>query len=86
MPLDGWTPSKRRIPGRRLRGFSFLLLVPLLFGSLALPAANNVHPVGADELADAQARQAKLAKQLAAQKAQVAQIAALQAELGQATT
>ena len=86
MPLDGWTPSKRRIPGRRLRGFSFLLLVPVLFGSFALPAANTVHPVGADELADAQARQAKLAKQLAAQKAQVAQIAALQAELGQAIT
>jgi murein DD-endopeptidase MepM/ murein hydrolase activator NlpD len=82
-PLAGWTPGKRRIPGRRLRSFSFLLLVPLLFGSLASPVANTVHPVGADELADAKARQAKLAKQLQAQKDQVVQIAALQAELGQ---
>ena len=85
-PLDGWTPPRRRAPGRRLRSLSFLLLVPLLFGSLATPTPSIVHPVGADELADAKARQAALAKQLQAQKDQVAQIAAMQAELGQAIT
>ena len=83
-PLDGWHPSKRRTPGRRVRRFSFLLLVPLLFGSFAAPSTNLVRPVGADELADAQARQDALAKQLRDQKAQVSQIAALQADLSNA--
>jgi murein DD-endopeptidase MepM/ murein hydrolase activator NlpD len=82
-PLDGWTPPKSRTPGRRFRRFSFLLLVPLLFGGFATPTPNVVHPVGADELADAQARQAALAKQLKTQRDQVAQIAAMQADLGQ---
>jgi murein DD-endopeptidase MepM/ murein hydrolase activator NlpD len=79
--FDGWTPPKRRIPGRRLRRFSFLLLVPLLFGSFATPSTNLVRPVGADELADAQARQDALAKQLRDQKAAVGKIAALQSDL-----
>jgi murein DD-endopeptidase MepM/ murein hydrolase activator NlpD len=83
-PLDGWTPPRRRTPGRRVRRFSFLLLVPLLFGSFAAPSANLVRPVGADELADAQARQDALAKQLRDQKAQVSQIAALQSDLSSA--
>ena len=83
-PLDGWTPPRRRTPGRRLRKFSFLLLVPLLFGSLATPTPSVVAPVGADELADAQARQDALAKQLKTQKAQVIKIAALQTDLSDA--
>jgi murein DD-endopeptidase MepM/ murein hydrolase activator NlpD len=80
-PLDGWDSPKRRVPGRRLRKFSFLLLVPLLFGSLATPSPNVVHPVGADELADAQARQVALAKVLKDQKEQATKIAALQSDL-----
>jgi len=83
-PLDGWTPPRRRTPGRRLRKFSFLLLVPLLFGSLTTPTPSVVAPVGADELADAQARQDALAKQLKTQKAQVIKIAALQTDLSDA--
>jgi len=54
-----------------------LVLIPLLVGLLGSPAG----PVGADELSDARARQAALAKQLATQKAQVAEINALQADL-----
>jgi murein DD-endopeptidase MepM/ murein hydrolase activator NlpD len=46
-----------------------------LFGSSAVP-------VGADELADAKARQAALAAQIAKQKADIAEIQALQADLG----
>jgi murein DD-endopeptidase MepM/ murein hydrolase activator NlpD len=80
-PLAGWTPPRRRAPGRRIRRFSFLLLVPLLFGSFATPSPHVVNSVGADELADAQARQAALAKQLAKQKSAVKEIAALQADL-----
>jgi murein DD-endopeptidase MepM/ murein hydrolase activator NlpD len=82
-PLDGWTPPRRRLPGRRLRKFSFLLLVPLLFGSLATPTPSLVRPVGADELADAQARRDALSKQLRDQRNQVNQIAALQSEVSQ---
>ena len=68
--------------GRRrgLRGLSrlpLLVLIPLLVGLVGGPAS----PVGADELSDARARQAAIAKQLATQKAQVAQINALQADL-----
>jgi murein DD-endopeptidase MepM/ murein hydrolase activator NlpD len=56
---------------------SLVLLVPLLMGLIGTSAS----PVGADELSDARARQAALAKQLTAQKAQVAQINSLQTEL-----
>jgi murein DD-endopeptidase MepM/ murein hydrolase activator NlpD len=80
-PTGGWTPSRRRTPGRRLRRFSFVLLVPILFGGFATPSTNIVRPVGADELADAQARRDALAKKLRDQKNQIAQIAALQTEV-----
>ena len=70
----------RSAPRRRRRGLSrlpLLVLVPLLVGLFGGPAG----PAGADELSDARARQATLAKQLADQKAQVARINALQADL-----
>jgi murein DD-endopeptidase MepM/ murein hydrolase activator NlpD len=61
----------------RGRGLSLLLLIPLLAGLIGGAAS----PVGADELADARARQAALAAQLAKQKSQIAQINALQGDL-----
>jgi murein DD-endopeptidase MepM/ murein hydrolase activator NlpD len=81
-PLDGWTPPRRRTPGRRFRRFSFLLFVPLLFGSFATPSANIVRPVGADELADAQARRETLARQLRDQKNQILMLSEMQSDLG----
>jgi murein DD-endopeptidase MepM/ murein hydrolase activator NlpD len=84
-----WTgePSRPAAPAAHLtrgrsrrRGLSrlpLLVLVPLLVGLFGGPTAH----VGADDLSDARARQAALAKQLATQKAQVAQINALQADL-----
>jgi murein DD-endopeptidase MepM/ murein hydrolase activator NlpD len=60
-------------------------MVPLLFGALGAPAA-NVAPVHADELADAKAKQAALAKQIADQKAAVAQITALQSDMSRQIT
>jgi murein DD-endopeptidase MepM/ murein hydrolase activator NlpD len=69
------TPSRRHVARRR--GLSLLLLIPLLVGLFGASAT----PVGADELADARAKQAALAKQLADQKADIAKINALQADL-----
>lgn len=65
---------------RRRRGLArlpLLVLIPLLVGLLGGPTVN----VGADELSDARARQAALAKQIQDQKAEVAKIDALQADL-----
>jgi murein DD-endopeptidase MepM/ murein hydrolase activator NlpD len=73
-------PSRPDRPSRfagRARGLSLLLLIPLLTGLIGASAS----PVGADELADARARQAALAQQLATQKAEVAKINALQVDL-----
>ena len=70
------TGRRRRGP-RGLTRLPLLVLIPLLVGLIGGPAS----PVGADELSDARARQAALAKQLATQKAQVDQINALQADL-----
>jgi murein DD-endopeptidase MepM/ murein hydrolase activator NlpD len=69
--------SRGRARRRGLSRLPLLVLIPLLIGLFGGPTA----PVGADELSDARARQAALAKQLATQKAQVAQINALQADL-----
>ena len=77
---SGWSRS-RKPRHRQFRRFSFILLVPLLFGGLGSPAA-PVSPAHADELADARARQAALAKQVKAQKEAIAQISAMQADLG----
>lgn len=79
-PADGWTSSTRK-PQRRLRRFSFLLMVPILFGALGTPVA-PVTQVAGDELAEAKAKRVALDKQIADQKAQVAQINAMQADLG----
>ena len=77
---SGWSRSPKP-RHRQFRRFSFILLVPLLFGGLGSPAA-PVSPAHADELADARARQAALAKQVKAQKEAIAQISAMQADLG----
>ena len=78
-PLEGWSATTRS--SRRFsRRFAFLLLVPLLFGVLGGPGA-HVARVGADELADARARQDALNAQIKNQKAAVAQIAGLQQDL-----
>ena len=74
-PADPTHRGRRRPRG--LTRLPLLVLIPLLVGLLGGPTS----PVGADELSDARARQAAIAKQLAAQKAQVAQINALQADL-----
>ncbi len=79
-PSSGWSWPGTRSNGRRFRRFSFILLVPLLFGGLGTPGA-PVTPAHADELADAKAKQAALAKQIAEQKAAVEQITALQVDL-----
>ena len=78
-PFAGWSTS-RRTRSRRFRQVATLLLIPLLVGILGTPTVNT-SPVHADELADAKAKQAALAKQIADQKAPVAQINALQADL-----
>jgi murein DD-endopeptidase MepM/ murein hydrolase activator NlpD len=85
-PLDGWSSSRVRPHPRRFRRFSFVLLVPLLFGVLGAPVTNRVAPVHADDLADAKAKQAALAKQIADQKAAVAQITALQSDMSRQIT
>jgi murein DD-endopeptidase MepM/ murein hydrolase activator NlpD len=82
-PTSGWSRTTRRSRSRLIRRFSFILLVPLLFGGLGSPAA-PVPSVHADELADARARQDALAKQIKAQKAAVAEISAMQVDLGRA--
>jgi murein DD-endopeptidase MepM/ murein hydrolase activator NlpD len=79
-PAKGWSWSRTRPNGRRFRRFSFILLVPLLFGGLGSPVA-PVTPAHADELADAKAKQLALAKQISDQKAAVAQINAMQVDL-----
>src|SRR5213592_4078876 len=79
VPYPSQTHSTRRREGRR-RGLSVLLLIPLLAGLIGSSAT----PVGADELADARAKQAALAKQMAAQKADIAKINALQVDLNAA--
>jgi murein DD-endopeptidase MepM/ murein hydrolase activator NlpD len=83
-PQSGWSAASRRSvkPGRGLRRFSFLLLVPILFGALGAPIAPVQH-VSGDELSDAKAKQQALAQQLQDQKSAVAQITAMQADLGQ---
>ena len=78
-PSEGWSSSTTRRT-RRLNRFSFVLLVPLLFGALGTPVA-PVTPAHADELADAKAKQAALSKQIKDQKSAVAQINAMQSEL-----
>lgn len=80
MPPDGWSSSRSR-SSRRFRRFSFVLLVPLLFGVLGGPAG-NVTPAHGDELSDAKAKQAALNKQIQDQKSAIAQINVLQQELG----
>jgi murein DD-endopeptidase MepM/ murein hydrolase activator NlpD len=77
---DGWSPSRPRQNPRRFRRFSFVLLVPLVFGVLASPAA-QVTPIHADDLADARARQDTLNQQLKTQRDQIARITALQGDL-----
>jgi murein DD-endopeptidase MepM/ murein hydrolase activator NlpD len=73
-------PSRHDRPRRQLgrtRVASLLVLIPLLTGLIGASAS----PVGADELADARARQAALAQQLSNQKADIAKINALQSDL-----
>jgi murein DD-endopeptidase MepM/ murein hydrolase activator NlpD len=83
-PREGWSPSPVASK-RRFRRFAFVLLVPILFGLLGGPAG-NVTPAHGDELADARAKQAALAKQISNQKAEIAKINELQSELGQEIT
>ncbi len=66
--------------GHRRRLLHALLVVPLLLGVVVAPAAAP-GPVSGDELSDAQAQQAALARQIAEQKALVAQITASQNQL-----
>jgi murein DD-endopeptidase MepM/ murein hydrolase activator NlpD len=84
-PSEGWSWSGTPRSGKRarpFRRFSFLLLVPILFGALGAPAS-PIAPtaVHADELAEAKAKQAALSKQIKDQKAAVAQITAMQSDL-----
>jgi len=72
-------PRSRRHHRRLARSSFLLLVIPLLTGLFGSAAA----PVGADELADARARQAALAAQIAKQKADIAEIQALQKDLGE---
>jgi murein DD-endopeptidase MepM/ murein hydrolase activator NlpD len=88
-PSEGWSWSRTRPSGGRFRPFrkfSFVLLVPLLFGALGAPATplSTISPaaVHADELSEAKAKQAALNKQIKDQKAAVAEINAMQADLG----
>jgi murein DD-endopeptidase MepM/ murein hydrolase activator NlpD len=76
---DTTRPAAATRSGRRrgLARLPLLVLIPLLVGLLGGPTS----PVGADEISDARARQAALAKQLSDQKAQIAQINALQTDL-----
>jgi murein DD-endopeptidase MepM/ murein hydrolase activator NlpD len=78
-PFSGWSTT-RRTRSRRFRQLGTLLLIPLLVGVLGTPAVNTT-PARADELADAKAKQAALAKQIKDQKAAIAQINQLQSGL-----
>ncbi len=73
-------PATRRTTRRHrvLTRLPLLFLLPLILGVFGGPVVS----VGADELADARARQTALAQQLKDQKADVAKINALQADLG----
>jgi murein DD-endopeptidase MepM/ murein hydrolase activator NlpD len=75
----GWSPrarrERRRIP---LKLFAFVLLVPVLTGLFAAPAAPRV---AADQLSDAKAAKNALEKKIAAQKAQISDLNALQSGL-----
>jgi murein DD-endopeptidase MepM/ murein hydrolase activator NlpD len=76
-------PAAQTFPrsGHHRRGFAVaLLVVPLLFGLLAGPALAP-GPVQGDELADAQAQSAALAKKIKQQKALIADLNTSQASL-----
>lgn len=76
---SGWSPRARRERRRiSFKLLSFVLLVPLLTGLFAAPAAPRA---AADELSDAQAAKKALQEKVAAQKAQIADLNALQAGL-----
>jgi len=66
--------------GFRRRFFTALLVVPFLFGALAVPAVAP-GPVQGDELSDAQAQQKALEKKIRDQKALIASINSSQAQL-----
>ena len=66
--------------GRRTRLLIAALMVPFVIGIFAAPAVAP-RPVNGDELADAQAQQAALAKRIKQQKALVASITASQNQL-----
>jgi murein DD-endopeptidase MepM/ murein hydrolase activator NlpD len=75
----GWSPKARRRSRRiPLRLLTFVVLVPVLAGVFAAPAANHA---AADELSDAQAAKSQLQKKIDAQKAQIASLNDLQAGL-----
>src|SRR3972149_10061228 len=63
----GWSRPSRRLPGR---GVTFFLALTTLLGGAFVAAP--VHPVAADALSDAVAKQKALEAQIARQKAQVA--------------
>jgi murein DD-endopeptidase MepM/ murein hydrolase activator NlpD len=86
---SSWTGDQGRPAAATHRGrprgltrLPLLVLIPLLVGLLGGPTS----PAGADEISDARARQAALAKQLSDQKAQIAQINALQTDLSSEIT
>jgi len=66
--------------GHRRRFFTALLIVPFLFGVLAVPAVAP-GPVQGDELSDAQAQQKALERKISDQKALIASINSSQAQL-----
>lgn len=78
MQLESSTTVRARAPRRPSRRLAFVLLLPLLAGTFAAPAAQIV---GADELDDARAQQAALEKRIAEQKSLVAAVTAAQQEL-----
>lgn len=75
-PSHGAHARSPKRPSRRLA--SLLLLIPVLVGSLAAPAAPIV---GADELADAKAQQRAIEQRIAEQKSLIAAVTAAQQEL-----
>jgi murein DD-endopeptidase MepM/ murein hydrolase activator NlpD len=77
-PVAQHFPKARR--GHRTRLLVALFLVPFVMGVIAAPVVAP-GPVNGDELSDARAQQAALAKQIQNQKALVAQIAASQDSL-----
>ena len=73
----GWSRPSRRLPGR---GVTFFLALTTLLGGAFVAAP--VHPVAADALSDAVAKQKALEAQIARQKAQVAALTKKQQALG----